>query len=284
MNPPTSVSTQPAPNTSLSLPKTTTTALQVSTRAESSHPSTATYPPTKVRLRRPIVGLNDISVLIWIGLRLAPVAILIVIGCVALLGFSFALTASTGAIALLTGNGILRAAHLAHYTSNASAAYIGAVGCLISTFILAIFTSFVPKTYNKEGKEIVPWYVQLCTHLLLSTLSGTIGCAVLLHLHVDLGGIDVLHATRAGALGGAILGPGSIFVVPWVISAVMFLIFSPAWLAISMGAQWVVIRSSETRTYGSHSHSYCYCYGTRGDDPEINAELENLPRPSFSIF
>ncbi|KAF8809237.1 hypothetical protein BYT27DRAFT_7210234 [Phlegmacium glaucopus] len=260
MDPPTSVSTQPVPNTSLSLPKTTTTTLQVSTKAESSRPSTATYPPTKVRLRRPIVVLNDIFVLIWIGLRVVPVAILIVIGCVALLGFSFALTASTGAIALLTGNGILRAAHLAHYTSNASAAYIGG-------------------TYNEEGKETVPWYIQLCMHLLLSTLSGTIGCAVLLHRHVDLGGIDVLHATRAGALGGAILGPGSIFVAPWVISAVMFLIFSPAWLAISMGAQWAVIRSNETWTDRSHSYSYCYCYGTRGDDPEINAELENLPRP-----
>jgi len=177
----------------------------------------------------------------------------------------------------LTGNGILRAAHLAHYTSNASAAYIGAVGSLISIFILALFTPFFPKTYDEEGRETTPWYIRLCTYLLLCTLSGTIGCAVLLHNHVDLGGIDVLHATRAGALGGAILGPGSTIIVPWVISAVFIFIFSPIWFAISMGAQWVLVRSSESWTDRSHSYSYCYCYGTRGDDPEINAELANLP-------
>ena len=88
--------------------------------------------------------------------------------------------------------------------------------------------------------------------MLFSPLSGAIGCAILLRSHADLGGIDVLHATRAGALGGAIILVGLIFV-----KSVIFI-----------GAPWVV---QTIWTY--RSHSYC---STRGDDPEMNAELEGL--------
>ncbi|PPQ75706.1 hypothetical protein CVT24_002595 [Panaeolus cyanescens] len=37
------------------------------------------------------------------------------------------------------------------------------------------------------------------------TLSGVMGCAILRSRWVDLGGLDVLHAARAGALGGSIV-------------------------------------------------------------------------------
>ena len=165
----------------------------------------------------------------------------------------------------LTGNGILRAAHFAHYTNNASAALIGVVGSLISVFILGLFRPCIPKTRDEKGNEKIHWSIQACMCLLLSTLSGTIGSAVLLRGHVDLGGIDILHATRAGALGGAILGPGSVLIAPWVLATIFF-VFSPVWLAISMGARWVGERSSGDWTERNRSYSYCYCCGTR-DDP-----------------
>ena len=172
----------------------------------------------------------------------------------------------------LTGNGILRAAHLAHYTNNASAALIGVVGSLISVFILWVFSPCIPKTRDENGNEKIHGFIQTCMWLLHSTLCGTIGSAVL-RGHVDLGGIDILHATRAGALGGAILGPGSVLIAPWVL-ATIFLVFSPVWLAISMGARWVGERSSGDWTERNRSYSYCYCCGTR-DDPawETNAEF-----------
>lgn len=180
----------------------------------------------------------------------------------------------------LTGNGILRAAHFANYTNNTSAAFIGAVGSLISVFILALFTSCIPipKTGDARGnqKAKAPWYIQICTYLLLSTLSGTTGSAILLHNH-DLGGIDILHATRAGALGGAILGPGLVLIAPWVFTA-LFLIFSPVWITISMDVQRMASKSSEDWTERRHSHSFCYCCSTRGDDLEINTESANGPR------
>jgi hypothetical protein len=102
---------------------------------------------------------------------------------------------------------------------------------------LALFTLFIPKTCDEQG------YIQLASYMLLSTLSGAIGCAVLLRSHADLGGIDVLHATRA-ALGGAII-VGSIFIIaPLVFPAVILFIISPLWQTISIGAQWVVDKRS----------------------------------------
>ncbi|KIM41328.1 hypothetical protein M413DRAFT_146551 [Hebeloma cylindrosporum] len=173
----------------------------------------------------------------------------------------------------LVGNGILRAAHLAHYTNNASAAAIGATGAIIASLIMGIFLQCMPKDENGEP----PWFITLFVNVLACTLTGTIGCAILIHNHVDLGPIDVLHATRAGALGGAILGPGMIVILPLFFAAVM-IVLSPLWLAMMMGLRWVSVRSSESWDGRTHKFSYCYTYGTCGDDPEIEEELAQLPR------
>ena len=66
---------------------------------------------------------------------------------------------------------------------------------------------------DENGIPRLSWTTILTT-VLVGTLTGTLGTAILKHNHFDLEGTDVLHATRAGALGGAILGPGAIFLLP----------------------------------------------------------------------
>jgi hypothetical protein len=123
----------------------------------------------------------------------------------------------------------------------------------------------------------LPWFISLFAGILVATLSGTIGCAILIHNHVDLGPIDVLHATRAGALGGAILTPGLMVLGPLFVGVLM-IVLSPLWLAMTMGLRWAYARSSESWDDRTHKYSYCYTYGTCGNDPEIEEELANLPR------
>ena len=170
-------------------------------------------------------------------------------------------------ITRLIGNAILRAAHLAHYTDDASAAAIGATGGVIASIIVGIILHVVEDH----------WFIRLCSGVLASTLTGTIGCAILLHNHVDLGPIDVLHATRAGALGGAIIGPAMSFAVP-LIFTLLFIILTPIWLVMMSGLKWVSAHSSETwdgRTY--EGPTWC-CFGTCGRDSEVNEEIEILQR------
>ncbi|KAF8803187.1 hypothetical protein BYT27DRAFT_7196075, partial [Phlegmacium glaucopus] len=109
-------------------------------------------------------------------------------------------------------------------------------------------------------------YIRMCLALLLCTLSGTIGCAVLLHNHVDLGRIDVLHATRAGILGGVILGPGWSIGFPLALSLAVNLILSPLWIVTLFGAKWLWVRSSETWTEGGYSRAVCFCVGGIQED------------------
>lgn len=73
----TSVSTQPAP---IPLPSTTTTSILPTSIA---HTSTVTHPPAKFqfrRIRRTITALSDFLILVWIALRVVPVALGVVIG------------------------------------------------------------------------------------------------------------------------------------------------------------------------------------------------------------
>lgn len=170
----------------------------------------------------------------------------------------------------LIGNGILRAAHLAHYTNNASAAAIGATGAIVASLSIGIFMQCIPKDENDQP----PWFISMFVNVLVSTLTGTIGSAILIRHHVDLGPIDILHATRAGALGGAILGPGMILIVPLFFGVIL----SPLWLAMAMGLRWIYAKSSESWDGRTHKYSYCYTYGTCGDDPEIEEELAQLPQ------
>ena len=145
--------------------------------------------------------------------------------------------------------------------------------------IMGIFMQCMPQDENGQP----PWFISLAVNILVATLTGTIGCAILIHNHVDLGSIDVLHATRAGALGGAILGPGMILFVPIFFAALM-IVLSPLWLAMKMGLRWVSVRSSESWDGRTHKYSYCYTYGTCGDDPEIEEELAKLPRSRMGTW
>jgi hypothetical protein len=174
----------------------------------------------------------------------------------------------------LIGNGILRAAHLSHYTTNRVAAIIGAVGSLVAAPVIGIPLNCVTGNQQDENGRPSSW-ISYITTLLLGTLSGTLGAAILKHNYFNLEGTDVLHATRAGALGGAILGPGAIFLLPLVFLAIG-IILSPLWIAMMFGVEWIYTKSSESWTDNSHSYSICYCVGTCGDDPEINAEMDHI--------
>ncbi|KAF8803188.1 hypothetical protein BYT27DRAFT_7260495 [Phlegmacium glaucopus] len=238
----TTAAAQPSQVTDPPPPKTSTTSFPDLTNIKSSQPSTYAYPLVEVGTGITysiIYVLIDVLVLHWIVLLGVMMAILTVVAILQLFcGSHFRVSETLKSIFFSTirllGNSILRATHHAHYTSNAFAAYIGV-------------------TYNEQKEENVPWYFRICASLLFSTLSGTVGCAILLHNHVDLGGIDVLHATRAGALGGAILAPGLIFVVPLVSSLTFKFIFWPLWIAISSGTQWLWRGLSESWTNKGYS-------------------------------
>ncbi|KAF8803165.1 hypothetical protein BYT27DRAFT_6744839 [Phlegmacium glaucopus] len=195
--------------------------------------------------------LTDIPESRWAIFQMVVMVILTVVAILISVGLIFGVIASTGAITMLIGNSILRATHHAHYTSNASAAYIGAVGSLLVSSFIAALSLCIPnlKKYTEGG--LVHWLIQICLSVLVSTLSGTIGCTILLYNHVDLGGIDVLHATYAGAVGGAIFTPGMIFAV---VSLVIAFILSPFWVASSWGSKRLWGGSSESLT---DSHYAC---------------------------
>jgi len=112
----------------------------------------------------------------------------------------FFLAANGGAV-LLIGNGLLRTQYPLAYVDNISAVAIGAVGSWATSTVGTILTYCIPA--DKEHGR--PWYISACTTLFLSTLSGPVGRAILVYYRVDVSGIDALHATWAGALGGAIM-------------------------------------------------------------------------------
>ncbi|KDR76994.1 hypothetical protein GALMADRAFT_246177 [Galerina marginata CBS 339.88] len=223
-------------------------------------------------------GIGDLLLLLWIGVAyVIPGGIAIVVLFGLILGLSLGFTAAYGAIFMLIGNAILRA-HLAHYTSNASAAAIGATGGVLASIIVGIATSCIPL---EEGHPALR-FMAIPATVLVSTVTGAIGSSILLSRHVDLG-IDVLHATRAGALGGTIVSLGSPLLVP-VIAIAVAILFSPLWAAMAMGLRWVHVRSSESWDGRTHRSSSCYCYGTCGDDPEIEEELAQIPKGSRHFY
>ncbi|KAJ2933326.1 hypothetical protein H1R20_g3759, partial [Candolleomyces eurysporus] len=170
------------------------------------------------------------------------------------------------ALVWLVGNGILRAAHLPGYTSNAVAASVGAVGAIFAGMIVGTVLSCLPCSDSEDP----PWYIKVVATVLTATLAGVLGFKIL-DKHIDMKGLDLLHATRAGALGGTIMGPGAIIVLPLVIG----LILSPLLIVVMAGGEWIYAKSTENWGPNSHSYCYCVCYGSRGD-PEIEAEVERI--------
>ncbi|KAF8170107.1 hypothetical protein BJ912DRAFT_998229, partial [Pholiota molesta] len=64
---------------------------------------------------------------------------------VVVFGFPLVYMAANGAFILLTGNAILRTAHLAHYTTNAVAAEIGLIGGVLATLLVGFVTCLLPR-------------------------------------------------------------------------------------------------------------------------------------------
>jgi len=134
---------------------------------------------------------------------------------------------------------------------------------------------------QQQEQPDVPWYTSLVATTLVSTLGAVIGCAILLHNHHDLKGLDTLHAARAGALGGAVLGIGMILIGPIILLAIG-IVLSPLWVAMLFGFKWVFAHSNESWSqrgnWSTHSSSYCYCYGLCGEDEEIEHEIDQIHR------
>jgi hypothetical protein len=131
----------------------------------------------------------------------------------------------------LTGNAILRG-HSDHYTDNRSAAIIGATGAFFASLVVGALAA--PFLASSDPPKM-PWVVAMLITVIFSTLTGTIGSKILLHHHVDLGVIDSIHATRAGAVGGAIFSLQAHFFLSIVLSS-LFQLFSPL---IAMIKGWV---------------------------------------------
>ena len=122
----------------------------------------------------------------------------------------------------LTGNAILRA-HWEHYTNNKSAAAIGATGSVFAGLIIVLLTA----PFVASGQSVrLPWPLAVIYVIIFSLLTGTIGSKILTDCRVDLGGIDILRATRAGAVGGAIFGLEAGYVLPLIISPLYTLIMN----------------------------------------------------------
>ncbi|PPQ81441.1 hypothetical protein CVT25_013376 [Psilocybe cyanescens] len=205
-----------------------------------------------------------------------------------LFGLPLAFGAAYGAAGMLIGNGILQAAHLVHYTTNASAAAIGAAGVTIASLLVRALplcgrgqvckVCIWTQTDDEGHPALLPWYVTESDTVVVHTLSDAIGTSILRRHRVYVGTIDVLHATYAGELGGAILGPGAILIAPHLVFAALGIKLLSLWLAMMMGLRWVSVRLRDIWDGISYKSSYCATYGDPcGDDHEINEELAQIP-------
>ncbi|KAH6902561.1 hypothetical protein BKA70DRAFT_639415 [Coprinopsis sp. MPI-PUGE-AT-0042] len=235
--------------------------------------------------RRPAAWRGPFRVILTILLGLGRVFVILAMGIGILALFAlfaaigFGVAAANGALLVVVGNAVMYKAggEASGYTSEHSkAAAIGAVGGILATMIVGVVTSFIPRKSVNGQQPQHPWYIQVASTVLGGTLSGAIGSAILIRNNVDLAGLDILHATRAGAVGGAIFGPGAIILLPLII-IVIGIILAPLWLAMSLGLEFVYSKSRESWTENSYRYSGCHCWGTCGDgDPEIQSEILRL--------
>ncbi|KIM41329.1 hypothetical protein M413DRAFT_146544 [Hebeloma cylindrosporum] len=184
--------------------------------------------------------------------------LLVPVGLGPLILIAICMIAAKGAIILVIGNGILRAAYLDHYTSNGWAAAIGAAGACITAFIDML---------TSEHRQ--HWFIAIPFNLLLYTLYGSIGAFILPYNHIERGGIDVLHATKASALGAVV----SFFVGPLLMTVVLYPFL---WAIKLMDLNWVSARSSESWDGIIYRRSMTYGYVSSGGDPEVDQEIEAI--------
>lgn len=138
--------------------------------------------------------------------------------------------ALTGLVTMVVGHAILRATSLPGYDpSVATSVRIGAVGgCImaIPSGVIQILYALIPvaiwkKVDPESGKSIyarrslsfllLAGVLSLGWCVALGAAIGAIGAAIFEATHKS--GLDVVHAAKAGALGGTILGPGALLVV-----------------------------------------------------------------------
>lgn len=131
--------------------------------------------------------------------------------------------------------------------------------------VVGVALSCVSNDSNEQ-----PWYITVPGTVLSGTLAGVLGFKIL-EKHIDMKGLDLVHATRAGALGGTIMGPGAIILTPVIVGVIL----APLFLVLMAGGEWIYSKSTENWGPNSHSYAYCLCYGHCGD-PEIEEEVERI--------
>ena len=106
----------------------------------------------------------------------------------------------------------------------------------------------------------------------ISAVTGMIGSAVLLKYNVDLGRIDIGNALLAGIAGGFFFASIQLL-LRFSLICLLSSILSPIWSVITGMDEMEHVNGPENGTGRSHSHSN----GSRRDDPESNADMQNLP-------
>ncbi|KAJ2915719.1 hypothetical protein MD484_g4685, partial [Candolleomyces efflorescens] len=150
-----------------------------------------------------------------------------------------------GAILVVIGNAVLRRAGHSGYVDDKTAAAVGATGGTLATLCFGIFSFIFSKPrINGLSFEEPPVLIQLVSSVVIGTLSGTFGSLVLLHGHVDLHGLDVLHATRAGAVGGAIMTLAALVVIP-IIFATFVCILPMMVITLMASIEWLQAKYDE---------------------------------------
>jgi len=175
----------------------------------------------------------------------------------------------------MVGNTVLRKAHISGYTTNAHAAAIGATGTCTSVLMGSLASCMFPSGDGQQQRALRS--LKSLYTVLVYTLAGILGCAILRHYHVDIGGIDIPHSAGAGTLGGVILSIGLAFAEP-VVATVYLIILSPFFLATIIGFQWVYVRSNSI--WEQRGGGY-YGYG-EGADAQL-AHLEQEIRRKIGI-
>jgi hypothetical protein len=134
------------------------------------------------------------------------------------LGFVAAVIALNAFLFLIIGHAILRLTNLAVYSefSIHSSMQVGAVGGAIMSPALAAFMIFaedclgIKEPEEGDEEERIPCVARNMLTLGMGTAfgaaAGGVGSKVLLSHGLSV--LDPVHAARAGALGGAVLGPG----------------------------------------------------------------------------
>lgn len=145
-----------------------------------------------------------------------------------------------------TGNAVLRKAGHSGYTDDRSAAMVGATGGVLSTLLFGLFSSLLsePAANSMTSLETPPVVVQLASSIVIGTLTGTIGSSILIFSDVDIGGLDVIHATRAGAVGGAIMTLAALIFIPIVLGMLVCLL-PMTMLVVVTWMQWLQERYEE---------------------------------------